>query len=100
MAVGRFFYDAFIPINAVNFFYFKPILDAIAAINPKYKGPSYHQFQVNLLKDDKKEVQLLVHSYPKVWARVGCTIMGMVGQTTDKERLSTSLFIVVNGSCL
>ena len=32
MAVGRFFYDACIPINAVNSFYFKPMLDAIFAI--------------------------------------------------------------------
>ena len=31
MAVGRFFYDACIPINAVNSFYFKPMLDVIVA---------------------------------------------------------------------
>ena len=31
---------------------------------------------VNLLKDAKKEVQLLVNSYRKAWERVGCTIMG------------------------
>ncbi|KAL6335902.1 hypothetical protein AAG906_003527 [Vitis piasezkii] len=33
MAVGRFFYDACIPTNAVNSFYFKPMLDAISAID-------------------------------------------------------------------
>ena len=76
MAVGRFFYDACIPINAVNSLYFKPMLDAIASIGPRYKGPSYHQLQVNLLEDVKKEVQLLVNSYHEVWARVRCTIMG------------------------
>ncbi|RVX07833.1 hypothetical protein CK203_021811 [Vitis vinifera] len=32
MAVGRFFYDACIPINAVNSFYFKPMLDVISTI--------------------------------------------------------------------
>ena len=38
MAVGRFFYDACIPINVVNSFYFKPMLDAIGAIDLGYKG--------------------------------------------------------------
>ena len=41
MAVGRFFYDACISTNVVNF-YFKPMLDAISAIGPRYKGPNYH----------------------------------------------------------
>ena len=57
MAIGRFFfYDACIPINAVNSFYFKPMLDAIVAIGPGYKGPTYYQLRVHLLKDAKKEV--------------------------------------------
>ena len=66
MAVGRFFYDACIPINAVNPFYFKPMLDSIAAVGPGYKGSSYHQLRVNLLNDAKKEVHLLVNSYREV----------------------------------
>ncbi|RVW24462.1 hypothetical protein CK203_082141 [Vitis vinifera] len=85
MAVGRFFYDACIPINAVNYFYFKPMLDAISAIGPRYKGPNYHQLRVNLLKDAKKEVQLLVDSYRAIWAKVGCTIMGD-GWTDNRQR--------------
>ena len=56
MVVGRFFYDACIPTNVVNSFYFKSMLDAISAISPRYKGPNYHQLQVNLLKDAKKKV--------------------------------------------
>ncbi|XP_034710479.1 uncharacterized protein LOC117933194 [Vitis riparia] len=85
MAVGRFFYDACIPTNAVNSFYFKPMLDAISAIGPGYKGPNYHQLRVNLLKDAKKEVQLLVDSYHAIWAKVGCTIMGD-GWTDNRQR--------------
>ena len=42
MVVRRFFYDACIPTNVVNFFYFKPMLDVISAIGPKYKGSNYH----------------------------------------------------------
>ncbi|RVW34463.1 hypothetical protein CK203_081376 [Vitis vinifera] len=45
MAVGRFFYDACIPTNAVNSFYFKPMLDAISAIGLGYKGPNYLNYR-------------------------------------------------------
>ncbi|KAL6319822.1 hypothetical protein AAG906_036886 [Vitis piasezkii] len=69
MAVGRFFYDACIPTNVVNSFYFKPMLDAISAIGPGYKEGS----------------QLLVDSYRAIWAKVGCTIMGD-GWTDNRQR--------------
>ena len=76
MVVGRLFYEACIPINVVNSFYFNPMLDIISVIGLGYKGPNYHQLRVNLLKDAKKEVWLLVDSYNAIWAKVGCTIMG------------------------
>ena len=76
MVVGRFFYDTCIPTNAMNSFYFKLMLDVISAISPRYKGSNYHQLWVNLLKDAKKEVHLLVDSYRAIWAKVGCTLMG------------------------
>ena len=61
------------------------MLDAIFAIGLGYKGPNYHQLRVNLLKDVKKEVQLLVNSYHAIWAKVGCTIMGD-GWTDNRQR--------------
>ena len=85
MAVGRFFYDICIPINAVNSFYIKSMLDVIATIGPRYKDPSYHQLRVDLLKDSKKEVKLLVNYYHEAWVRVGCTIMSD-GWTTNRQR--------------
>ena len=47
----------------MNSFYFKPMLDTIVSIGPGYKGPTYYQLRVNLLKDVKKEVQVLMDSY-------------------------------------
>ena len=64
--MGDYFSDACIPTNVMNSFYFKPMLDAISAIGPEYKGPTYYQLRVSLLKDAKKEVQLLVDSYCEV----------------------------------
>ena len=70
-----FFYDICIPTNAVNSFYFKPMVNVIATIGPSYKGPTYYQLRVNLLKDVKKEVQSLEDSYLGAWEKVGCIIM-------------------------
>ena len=92
IAVGRFFYDACIPTNDVNSFYFKSMLDVIFAIGPRYKGPNYHQMQVNLLKDAKNEVQLLVDSYHEIWAKVGCTIMDD-GWTNNRQRTLINFFV-------
>ena len=38
------------------------MIDVVATAGPGYKGPSYHAVQVPLLRDQKKEVQLLVES--------------------------------------
>ena len=83
MVVERFFYEACIPINVVNSFYFTPMLDAIFVICLGYKGSTYRQLWFNNLKDAKKEVQLLVNSYCKIWVKIGCIIMGDVGQITN-----------------
>ncbi|XP_031280662.1 uncharacterized protein LOC116139133 [Pistacia vera] len=75
MCVARFFYNACIPMNALNSIYFQPMLDAVAAIGPGYKQPTYDAMRVNLLRDAKKEVQLIVDNYKSIWQEVGCTLM-------------------------
>ncbi|XP_019427193.1 PREDICTED: uncharacterized protein LOC109335514 [Lupinus angustifolius] len=49
--------------------------DAIAAIGPGYKGPSYYAIRSNLLHEMKKEVELLVENFRNFWKETGCTIM-------------------------
>ena len=92
MAVGRFFYDTCILTSVVNFLYFKSMLDVIFAIGSRYKGPNYHQQLVNLLKDAKKEVQLLLDSYGAIRAKVGCTIIGD-GWTDNRQRTLINFFV-------
>ena len=62
LAIARFFYDACVPINVGNSFYFQPMIDAIACIGLGYKGPTYHALRTNLLEESKKEFQLLVNT--------------------------------------
>ena len=92
IVVGRFFYDACIPTNVVNSFYFQPMLNDISAIGLVYKCPNYYQLWVNLLKDAKKEVQLLVDSCRAIWAKVGRTIMGD-GWTNKRQRTLINFFV-------
>ncbi|XP_054808627.1 uncharacterized protein LOC129310731 [Prosopis cineraria] len=47
LAVVRWLYDCCIPMNAVNSIYYQPMIDAISAIGPGYKGPTYHADQRN-----------------------------------------------------
>ena len=61
------------------------MLDAIAIISPGYLGLNYYQLQVNLLKDVKKKVQLLVDFYSEVWVKVRCIIIGD-GLTDNRQR--------------
>ena len=73
-------YDAWIPTNVVNSFYFKLMLDVIIAIGHEHKlahsWSTYHQFQIKLLKYAKKEVLLIVNFYHEIWIKVRCTIIG------------------------
>ncbi|XP_050263955.1 uncharacterized protein LOC126708192 [Quercus robur] len=68
-------YDACIPINAVNSSYYQPMFNAVVAYGLGYRGPNYHALQVPLLRDAKREVQLIVDSHRSYWADTGCTIM-------------------------
>ncbi|XP_028788807.1 uncharacterized protein LOC114744828 [Neltuma alba] len=92
LAMARWLYDCCIPINAVNSPYFQPMIDAIAAIGPGYKGPSYHAFRTKLLQDMKKEVQLLVDECRGFWAETGCTIMA--GGWQDQRNRQLINFLV------
>ncbi|GFY88829.1 hypothetical protein Acr_06g0007690 [Actinidia rufa] len=76
MIAAKFFYDACIPLNAVNSIYFQPMFDAAIAIGAGYKVPTYHQFRVPLLQDLKKELELFIATLRTTWADTGCTIMG------------------------
>ncbi|KAL2470550.1 DUF659 domain-containing protein [Abeliophyllum distichum] len=65
MAWARWFYDACIPFNALQSHYFQLALDATSAIGPIFKGPSYGDVRINLLRNCKKECQLLIDGYRK-----------------------------------
>ena len=92
MAIARFLYNNCIPFNVMNSIYYQRMIDTVAAAGSGYKGPSYHAIWVPLLKDQKKEVQLLVESQCRHWAEVECTLMA--DGWTDTRHRSLINFLV------
>ncbi|XP_031268168.1 uncharacterized protein LOC116126600 [Pistacia vera] len=92
MTVAQFFYDTCIPMNVLNLIYFQSILDVVVAIGSGYKQPTYNVIRVNLLRDAKNEVQLLVDSYKNIWEEVRCTLM--IDGWTDTSHKSLINFLV------
>ncbi|GAV74526.1 LOW QUALITY PROTEIN: DUF659 domain-containing protein, partial [Cephalotus follicularis] len=92
MVVAHWVYDACIPFNALQSPYFQPAIDSMVGIGRGFKGPSYHEIRVGLLKDCKKECQLLVETYMSNWEKNGCTIM--VDGCTDNRQITLINFLV------
>ena len=61
------------------------MLNVVASYGPGYRGPIYHALRVPLLREAKREVQLIVDSHRLYWADTGCTIM-TDGCTDTKHR--------------
>ena len=76
LAIALWFYDACIPLNACNSPMFPIAMSKIASMGHGYTGPTYHALRVTLLKDAKKQVELIVDSFRSKWVETGCTIMG------------------------
>lgn len=75
LAVARVFYEACIPLIAVNSPYFQQMINAVSLFG-EYQAPSYYDLRTNLLVESKKELQLLVDTYRVSWEEYDCTIMG------------------------
>eukprot|EP00268_Persea_americana_P053893 TRINITY_DN6137_c0_g3_i1.p1 TRINITY_DN6137_c0_g3~~TRINITY_DN6137_c0_g3_i1.p1 ORF type:complete len:950 (-),score=168.42 TRINITY_DN6137_c0_g3_i1:785-3400(-) len=75
IAVAKFMYDAGIPFNAANSSYFQLMADAIAAVGPGYKMPSYHALRGKLLNKSVHEAADLCQELRKSWEVTGCSVM-------------------------
>ncbi|XP_027098997.2 uncharacterized protein [Coffea arabica] len=97
MTIALWFYDACIPINAINSPFFQKAIDQIASMGHGYKGPSYHSLRVNLLRNAKRYVKLVVDSFRNTWAEIGCTIMGDGWKDTRQRPLINFLIYCPKG---
>lgn len=82
MAVARFIYEAGIPFSAANSCYFQQMADAIAAVGPGYKMPSYQSLRGKLLNRSVQDVGGLCQELRRSWEVTGCSVM--VDNCTDR----------------
>ena len=92
MAIAMWLYDACIPLNAVNSPFYQTAISKIASMGHGYTGPTYHALRVNLLKDCKLQVKLIIDNFQKTWAETGCTIMGD-GWTDTRQRFLINFLV-------
>ncbi|XP_039118001.1 uncharacterized protein LOC120253856 [Dioscorea cayenensis subsp. rotundata] len=85
MSIAMWFYHACIPLNAINSPFFQVAISKIASMGHGYISPSYHALRVNLLRDCKQQVKLIIDTFQRTWAETGCTIMGD-GWTDNRQR--------------
>lgn len=75
MAVAKFIYQAGIPIAAVSSKYFQQMADAIAAVGPGYKMPTYHSLMGKLLDRSVQNAEEYVEELRKSWEVTGCSVL-------------------------
>ncbi|XP_038690022.1 uncharacterized protein LOC119988871 isoform X2 [Tripterygium wilfordii] len=75
LAVARFMYDAGIPFTAANSCYFQKMADAIAAVGPGYKMPSYHSLRGKLLNRSVQDAGEYSKELRKSWEVTGCSVL-------------------------
>lgn len=75
MAVAKFMFEAGIPFNAACSHFFQKMADAIAAVGPGYKMPSYHCLRGKLLNKSVQDASEYSEELRKSWEVTGCSVM-------------------------
>lgn len=92
MAVARFMYEAGIPFTAANSQYFQEMADAIAAVGPGYRMPSYHSLRGKLLNKSVQDAGEYGEELKKSWEVTGCSVM--VDRWMDKTGRTVINFFI------
>ncbi|XP_057818128.2 uncharacterized protein LOC131031112 [Cryptomeria japonica] len=74
-AIGNFWYSSHMAFHASRNPYWQPMVDAIAAVGPRFQAPSCESLRVGMLKDAVEDIQGVVKQHRLQWARIGCSIM-------------------------
>ncbi|XP_072067062.1 uncharacterized protein [Arachis hypogaea] len=83
--------DASVPFNAVNLAYYQPMIDAIANMGARYKGPNYGRVRRYLLSKLVEDVKKMIEDYHEIWKQTGCTIMA--DGWTDRYRHNAANYV-------
>lgn len=92
MAVARFMYDAGLQFTAANSYFFQQMADAIAAVGPGYRMPSYHSLRSKLLNRVVQDAGAYCDELKKTWEVTGCSVL--VDRWTDRTARTVINFFV------
>ncbi|XP_048428565.1 uncharacterized protein LOC103946149 isoform X3 [Pyrus x bretschneideri] len=82
LAVARFMYESGIPFTAANSHFYQQMADAIAAVGPGYKMPSYNALRGKLLNHSVHDAEEYGEELRRSWDVTGCSVM--VDKWVDK----------------
>ncbi|KAM1285408.1 hypothetical protein ACFX13_028896 [Malus domestica] len=82
LAVARFMYESGIPFTAANSHFYQQMADAIAAVGPGYKMPSYNALRGKLLNHSVQDAEEYGEELRRSWDVTGCSVM--VDRWVDK----------------
>ncbi|KAH9686850.1 BED-type domain-containing protein [Citrus sinensis] len=92
MAVARFMYDAGLQFTAANSYFFQQMADAIAAVGPGYRMPSYHALRNKLLNRVVQDAGAYCDELKKTWEVTGCSVL--VDRWTERAARTVINFFV------
>lgn len=92
VAVARFMYDAGLQFTAANSYFFQQMADAIAAVGPGYRMPSYHALRNKLLNRVVQDAGAYCDELKKTWEVTGCSVL--VDRWTERAARTVINFFV------
>lgn len=75
VAIGRFFFDVGVPLDAVNSIYFQPMIDAILFQGAGAVVPTPHDLRTAVLKSSVEEVRNDIDQRMGTWSKTGCSLL-------------------------
>ncbi|XP_065865608.1 uncharacterized protein [Euphorbia lathyris] len=90
--IARWFFDAAIPFNAVNYPSFDVMVESIGQYGVGLKPPTMYEVRVPLLNKEVVKVNDEMKSFEEEWAKYGCSIMA--DGWTDKKQRTLINFLV------
>ncbi|XP_019095869.1 PREDICTED: uncharacterized protein LOC109130606 [Camelina sativa] len=70
--IARWFYDASLPFNAVNYDSFKSSLELVGQYGSGFKPPTMYELRVPFLKKEVKETEKQLVEHKTEWSSKGC----------------------------
>lgn len=98
MAIGRFLYEAGVPLDSVNSVYFQPMIDAISSAAPGLESFSYHDILSWILRKSLEEIGLQLDFYKSTWSRTGCSVLADEWTTDTGKTLINFLVYCPEGT--